>query len=58
MLHSDKEKLLVLLRVYWNYCYVAKNSKDGETPAQRLGLAKGRVRVEDIVYFDPNTRPQ
>lgn len=52
------EKLLVLLRVYWNYCYVAKNSKDGETPAQRLGLAKGKVRVEDIIYFDPNTGTQ
>jgi len=48
------EKLLLLLRVYWNYCFVSKESKDGKTPAERLGLAKGHVRVEDIVYFDPH----
>ncbi|NPT54555.1 hypothetical protein [Paraburkholderia elongata] len=48
------EKLLLILRVYWNYCYVPKTSKDGKTPAERLGLAKGKVRVQDIVYFDPN----
>jgi hypothetical protein len=47
-------KLLLLLRVYWNYCYVPKGSKDGKTPAERLGLAKGKLRVQDIVYFDPN----
>ncbi|WP_124380269.1 hypothetical protein [Ralstonia sp. SET104] len=47
------EKLLLILRVYWNYCFVPKGSEDGKTPAERLGLAKGRVHVEDIVYFDP-----
>lgn len=49
-------KLLLLLRVYWNYCYVPKGSKDGRTPAERLGLAKGKVRVQDIVYFDPHAQ--
>jgi len=48
------EKLLLILRVYWSYSFVPKDSKDGKTPAERLGLAKGRVRVEDIVYFDPH----
>lgn len=48
------EKLVLILRVYWNYCYVPKTSQDGKTPAERLGLAKGKVRVQDIVYFDPN----
>lgn len=48
------EKLLLLLRVYWNYCFIPKDSKDKKTPAQRLGLAKGPVRIEDIVYFDPH----
>jgi len=48
------EKLLLLLRVYWNYCYVPKNSKDRKTPAERIGLAKGKVRIQDIVYFNPN----
>jgi hypothetical protein len=35
------EKLLLLLREYWNTCLVPKGSKDGKTPAERLGLAKG-----------------
>lgn len=48
------EKLLLLLQVYWNYCYLPRNSKDGKTPAQRMGLAKGVVRIQDIVYFDPH----
>jgi hypothetical protein len=51
------EKLLLLLRVYWNYCFVPKGSKDGKTPAERLGLAKGKLRVEDILYFDGNKKP-
>lgn len=46
-------KLLTLLRVYWNYCYIPKNSKDKMTPAMRLGLAKGRIRLDDIIRFDP-----
>jgi transposase-like protein len=50
-------KLLTLLRVYWNYCYVSKESRDKLTPAMRLGLAKGRVRVEDIIRFDPTAAP-
>jgi hypothetical protein len=25
--------------------------KDGKTPAMRLGLAKGVVGLEDIIYF-------
>lgn len=50
------EKLLLLLRVYWNYCFVPKGSKDGKTPAERLGLAKGKLRVEDIIYFDGNKK--
>ena len=49
------EKLLLLLRVYWNYCYVPKSSREGKTPAERLGLAKGNVWVQDVLYFDLNT---
>jgi len=43
-------KALEIYRVYYNYCDVGE---DGQTPAMRLGLAKGKIRVEDIVYFVP-----
>jgi hypothetical protein len=43
------QKLLDIFRVYYNYCLVGK--KDGKTPAMKLGLAKDKVRVEDIIYF-------
>lgn len=29
----------------------------GRTPAMKLGTAKGLVRIEDILYFDPD-RPE
>jgi len=41
-------RLLGVLRVFYNYCVVGK---DGKTPAMRLGLAKGVVDLEDIIYF-------
>ncbi len=41
-------KLLQILRVYYNYCL--KSKKDGKTPAERLGLAKGTVEVRKILY--------
>lgn len=41
-------KLLNIFRVYYNYCL---KGKDGKTPAMRLGLAKGIVTLEDIIYF-------
>jgi hypothetical protein len=34
--------------VFYNYCITGK---DGKTPAMRLGLAKGKVSLEDIIYF-------
>ena len=40
-------KLLDIFRVYYNYCL---KGKDGKTPAMRLGLAKGVVTQEDIIY--------
>lgn len=42
-------KLLDIYRVYYNYC---KTGKDDETPAQSIGLAKGVIRIEDILYFE------
>jgi len=43
-------KLLEMFRVFYNYVLVGM---DKQTPAMRLGLAKGRVSIEDIVYFQP-----
>jgi transposase-like protein len=43
-------KCLDIFRVWHNWCFVGN---DGLTPAERLGLAKGKVRIDDIVYFDP-----
>jgi len=41
-------KLLEIFRVYYNYCLTGK---DKQTPAMRIGLAKGVVPLEDIIYF-------
>ena len=41
-------KLLDIFRVYYNYCLTGKNK---QTPAMRIGLAKGVVPLEDIIYF-------
>lgn len=41
-------KLLGIFRVFYNYCLVGQ---DKQTPAMRLGLAKGKVSLEDIIYF-------
>lgn len=42
-------KLLEIFRVYYNYC--EDDTKDKETPAMRLGLAKGVIKPGDILYF-------
>ena len=46
---NQVQKLLDILRVVQNY--VLKGGKDKKTPAMRLGLAKGPVKYEDILYF-------
>ncbi|MDX3923298.1 hypothetical protein QYP08_29720, partial [Pseudomonas aeruginosa] len=46
---NQVQKLLDILRVVQNY--VLKGDKDSKTPAMRLGLAKGPVKYEDILYF-------
>jgi len=43
------QKLLDIFRVYYNYTLPGK--KDGKTPAMRFGLAKGIVRVDEILYL-------
>lgn len=44
-------KLLAIFRTYFNYCEVGADKK---TPAMRLGLAKGPVAPEDIIYWTPS----
>ncbi len=44
-------KMLDIFRVFYNYVEVGK---DKETPAMRLGLAKGTVDMEDIIYYAPH----
>jgi hypothetical protein len=41
-------KLFDIFRVVYNYCPIGKSKV---TPAVRLGLAKGPVTLEDIIYF-------
>jgi len=39
-----------ILRVYYNYC---KLGEDKQTPAMKLGLAKGKIEIEDVIRFRP-----
>lgn len=41
-------KMLDIFRTYYNYCL---KGRDDKTPAMRIGLAKGVVPPEDIIYF-------
>lgn len=43
-------KLIELFRTNFNYVEVGE---DGQTPAMRLGLAKGPIAPDDIIYFQP-----
>lgn len=43
-------KLVTIFRTYFNYC---EKGADRQTPAMRLGLAKGPVAPEDIIYWTP-----
>jgi len=41
-------KLLMIFRIFYNYILIGKDKK---TPAMRLGLAKAKLDIEDIIYF-------
>ncbi len=41
-------KMLDIFRVFYNF---VETGKDNNTPAMRLGLAKGIVDMEDIIYY-------
>lgn len=44
-------KMLEVFRVYYNYCLAGQDKK---TPAMRLGLAKGAIDPQDVIYFRPS----
>jgi hypothetical protein len=48
-------KLVEVFRVYFKYCEIGK---DKCTPAMRMGLARGPVAPEDILYFAPRQQPR
>ena len=48
-------KLVEMFRTYFNYCEVGA---DKRTPAMRMGLARGPVAPEDIIYFQPSVPPR
>jgi hypothetical protein len=41
-------KLLDIFRVFYNYVELGR---DKRTPAMRLGLAKGKIPIESIIYY-------
>jgi transposase-like protein len=47
------QKLADIYRIYYNYCKPFKKKVNGkeETPATKLGLAKGVVALDKIIYF-------
>lgn len=46
-------KLLEIFRVFYNYI---ETGRDKLTPAMRLGLAKGKIPVEKIIYYQKKDR--
>jgi hypothetical protein len=44
------EKVLTIYRVWHNYVWVSPKTK--KTAAEILGLAAGKIRTQDILYFD------
>lgn len=49
----DPKRVLQLLTIFRAYTNYIDTDDRGETPAMRFGLAKGRVRFEDILYWRP-----
>lgn len=45
------QKLLDIYRCFYNFVHIPRKSRDKRTPAMRLGLARGPIRVSDILYF-------
>lgn len=53
LLFSNPAKYIMmaeLFLLFYNFIHVGES--DAKTPAMRLGLAKGPVSYEQIIYFD------
>jgi hypothetical protein len=44
------EKVLTIFRVWHNFVWVSPRTK--KAAAMQLGLAHGKIRIQDILYFD------
>lgn len=42
------DKLLNIFRIFYNFVEVGRNN---QTPAMRIGLAKGKNKIKDIIYY-------
>ena len=43
--------MITILRTYLNFCETYKYKGEEITPAMRLGIAKKKYKIEDILYF-------
>ena len=43
--------MITILRTYLNFCETHKYKGEEVTPAMRLGIAKKKYKIEDILYF-------
>ena len=42
---------LTILRTYYNFCFAFKSNGTMETAAQRIGIAKKKFNINDIIYM-------
>jgi transposase-like protein len=49
----DPKRVLQLLTIFRTFTNYIDTDDNGETPAMRFGLARGRVRFEDVLYWRP-----
>lgn len=48
---KDAQRALTILRTYYNFCFAFKSNGVMETPAQRIGIAKKKFNINDIIYM-------
>lgn len=49
---NTPERILKVIEIYRTVFNDVGAGEDGRTPAMRPGLAEGRIRLEDIIYFE------
>jgi hypothetical protein len=48
---KDAQMALTILRTYYNFCFAYKSNGTIETAAQRIGIAKKKFTINDIIYM-------